>query len=258
MKRHIYLSLIPESLIVSMLPPEEFGNYYAVGSRKRTRGQAIFFEVDPVLLGSAMPGSGLEERCVPHADGTPKRSVYLSVYRVLEQVPLEALKRLYLVTDDGRVLGIDPAAYHPDPAEGLHLYQEICPLTVRVASRLDPVEFGSFITDRSQPISVPKIVFCDLILRQLRTNLESREIGELPYRNIGHLRDCLRELSDQAGKRSKTVERMMRQELLYRTLKSGFFVAEGSRMLFFPMPPKDQLEREYYEWWRSAQNTMSE
>ena len=39
---HFYLSLIPEALIASMLSPEEFGNYYAVGSKKKSRGQAMF------------------------------------------------------------------------------------------------------------------------------------------------------------------------------------------------------------------------
>ncbi len=41
---HLYLSMLPEALIASMLSPEEFGIYYAVGSQKKSRGQAIFFE----------------------------------------------------------------------------------------------------------------------------------------------------------------------------------------------------------------------
>ena len=44
---HLYLSLFPEALIASMLSPEDFGSYYALGSAKKSRGQAIFFEVDP-------------------------------------------------------------------------------------------------------------------------------------------------------------------------------------------------------------------
>jgi len=44
---HLYLSLFPEALIASMLSPEDFGTYYALGSAKKSRGQAIFFEVDP-------------------------------------------------------------------------------------------------------------------------------------------------------------------------------------------------------------------
>ena len=44
---HLYLSLIPEALIASMLTPEEFGVYYSVGTSKKRRGQAMFVELDP-------------------------------------------------------------------------------------------------------------------------------------------------------------------------------------------------------------------
>ena len=47
MKIHLYLSLNPEALIASHLAPEEFGAYLAVGTQKYSRGQAMFFEVDP-------------------------------------------------------------------------------------------------------------------------------------------------------------------------------------------------------------------
>ncbi len=43
---YIYLSITPESLIGSMLPPDEFGAYLATGTKKRNKGQAIFFELD--------------------------------------------------------------------------------------------------------------------------------------------------------------------------------------------------------------------
>jgi len=39
---HIYPSLIPQALIASMLEPEDFGRYYAVGTRVHARGEAIF------------------------------------------------------------------------------------------------------------------------------------------------------------------------------------------------------------------------
>ena len=51
MAKHLYLSMIPEALIASMLTPEEFGVYYAVGSEKKSRGQAIFFEIDLANIG---------------------------------------------------------------------------------------------------------------------------------------------------------------------------------------------------------------
>lgn len=39
---HLYFSLIPEALIASMLPPEQFGQYYATGHKYKSKGQAIF------------------------------------------------------------------------------------------------------------------------------------------------------------------------------------------------------------------------
>ena len=83
MKKYLYLSLTPEALIASMLPPLEFGNYMAVGSRKRTRGQAIFFEIDVDKLTNHFPLELIDKRCVPDETGKPKRSVYLSIYRAL-------------------------------------------------------------------------------------------------------------------------------------------------------------------------------
>ena len=38
---HYYLSLIPQGLIASMLPPEQFGSYYALGSSTHARGEAL-------------------------------------------------------------------------------------------------------------------------------------------------------------------------------------------------------------------------
>ncbi len=256
MEKYLYLSLIPESLIASQLPPEEFGNYYAVGTRKRSRGQAIFFEVEPGFPSEGISWDVMEQRTVPHPDGRLKRSVYLSVYRVLERVPLEALKKLYLVTDDGRVLGLDKAEYLQDATRSLHLYQEFCPMTPRVVSNLAPQEFCKQITNPANSISVPKIVFCELALEKLARDPEATEIGDLPYRNIGHLRDCLRELLTKTDKTTKQVDRALSGEVLYRTVKNGFFVGDGEDMLYYPLPPREQLEREYYEWWRSALTTF--
>lgn len=253
MKKHLYLSLIPESLIASMLGPEDFGNYLAVGTRKRSRGQAIFFEVDMDSLGEEVrEWLDLLDRCEPHPDGKPKRSLYLSIYRVLERIPLAALQRLHLVTDDGRVLSLDPQPCPADDGDELHFYQELCPVTPRVVSSLGPCAFSRFITQDNPTFSLPKIVFCDLILRGLRDNPDVEDIGDLPYLNIGHLRDCLRELRQGEAKRTKTVDRQLRGEILYRTIKSGVFVGEGDTVIQFAMPPKEKLEREYYEWWRSA------
>jgi len=150
-----------------MLPPEEFGHYLAVGANKRTRGQALFFEIDPNFQSDYFDLASIERRCVPHVDGQPKRSVYLSTYRVLENLPIEVFSNLYLTTYDGKVLELQPGDYPEEEPFTLHLYQELSPVPPRVASKLNPRQFMNYVTDQRNPVSFPKVVFAELILNGL-------------------------------------------------------------------------------------------
>jgi len=252
MKQYLYLSLWPEALIASMLPPEQFGNYLAIGTKKRTRGQAMFFEVDSNFDSVYFNLEELKKLCKPHEDGTPKRSKYFSIYRVLEHIPLEYLKNLYLVTDDGRVLELKKGEYRIRQDNKLRLYQQLCPVNSRVASSLKPEEFVKFITNSNNPISVPKIVFVQLGLNDLASDPVNGSDQNLPFPNIQHLRDCLTELKISDEKQTKTVIRFMQGDLLYRTIKNGFFVGDQEHFFFYEFPSIEQLENEYYSWWRSA------
>jgi hypothetical protein len=252
MKTYLYFSVTPEALIASMLPPEEFGNYLATGTKKRTRGQAIFFEIDEGLAGDSIPADFIKKRCVPHPDGSPKRSVYISIYRVLEQLPLNSFKSLYLTTDDGRVLELQKGTYTHNEAPGLHLYQELSPVTPRVASSLDPIDLVKTVTDTNKPISVPKLVFVELKLDELASDPIGGKAEDLPYPNIPHLRDCLISLISGSEKVTKTVIRFFQGDLLYRTCKNGFFVGQGDELLYYHFPEQQELEDKYYTWWRSA------
>ena len=257
MATYLYLSLIPEALVASMLPPDDFGLYYAIGSAKRSRGQAVFFSVDRDAIAHA--GFALDDadaRCVPHEDGSPKTSIYLSIYRVLERIPREALTALHLATDDGRVLTIKPQTYVPDGEARSRLFQEFCPVAPRIVSRLDPAAFADFITDPTHHVNVPRIVFAELTLGNLKNDPDHTDIDNLPYPNIGHLRDCLRELAKGPEASTKTVLRQLTQEVLFRTIRNGFFVGDQTGITSFPMPSRDALEREHLAWWRSAQSTF--
>ncbi len=257
MATYLYLSLIPQALIASMLPPDEFGLYFAVGSAKRSRGQAIFFSVDrDKLKGTPFPLDEIDKRCVPHPDGKPKTSVYISIYRALEFVPRDALTALHLATDDGRVLTLAPSVFEPDEEDRAHLYQELSPVNPRVVSTLDPAEFATFLTNPKNPVNVPRIVFSELTLGNLKADPDSPHIDNLPYPNIGHLRDCLKELKSESGKPTKMVLRQMTQEVLFRTVRNGFFVGDPGGITAFVMPSTDILEREHLAWWRSAQTAF--
>jgi len=167
-------------------------------------------------------------------------------------LPVEALVRLHLTTDDGRTLAIEPAPYTPEEDRPLHLYQEICPVTPRVVSKLNPHDFCKRLTSPDGPVQVPRIVFAGMKLEQLAVDPDSREVDNLPYLNLDHLRDCLRELRHTYAKPNKTVIRSMKQDVLFRTIRGGFYVGDQEAFQYYPMPDKDALETRHYAWWRSA------
>jgi hypothetical protein len=253
-KCYLYLSITPEALIASMLPPEEFGVYYAVGSNKRTQGQAFFFEIDPDMQSDYFNMESIKTRCVPHIDGKPKRSVYLSTYRVLENIPLSAFRNLYLTTADGKVLELTKSEFIPESKPMLHFYQQLCPVTPRVVSKLNPIKFTEWVTDDTNPIYFPKLVFVELILNRLAEDPVTAPVGNLPYTNKDHLRDCLIGLHMGYEKPTKTVNRFYQGDVLYRTVKNGFFVGSKEGYLFYKFPETSELQKFYYPWWRSALN----
>ena len=252
MEINLYLSLTPEALIASMLSPVEFGRYFAVGTKKRTRGQAIFFKLKRNFKSEYLKLDNIDERCVPNSDGSPKRSKYISIYRVLEHVPMSAIENLYLVTDDGRVLELEKGEYVDNENDALHLYQQLGPVKPLVASSLNPQVFCEYLTDTEKPVSVPKLAFVELILNGLANDPENAPLDNIPYQNIDHMRGCLINLQKKPSKPNKTVVRSTQKDILYRTCKNGFFIGDNKTMHYYPMPSKEKLEGEYYAWWKSA------
>ena len=250
MKKYFYFSATPESLIASHLSPLKFGNYLAVGTKKRTKGQAIFFEIDPDKV-DWLPWDYIDKKLVPYEDGEPKRSVFLSIYRVLENLPLNAFLDLYLVTDDGKVLGLQKSDFEMQKEKIAHLYQQVIPNRTRVASRLSPPEFMKFLTDISKPVSSPKLFFVELKLNELAKDPEA-PLNNLPYPNPDHLRDCLIRLQHLPERPTKTVIRNFKGELSFRTVKDGFFIGDQKTFIFYPFPSNEELEDKFYSWWRSA------
>lgn len=252
MTTHLYASLIPESLVASMLPPEEFGTYLAVGTRKRSRGQAIFFDLTGEFASDQFGLSTVAERCVPHADGQPKYSLYLAIYRVLERVPLEVFGSLWLVTPGGHVLELKQGSVPPQFEGKYHLYQEIAPVHPLIASSLAPDDFCRSITDPSKPIWVPKICFVDLELADLSDDPERGRADNLPYEHMKHVRDCLLDVHQDPNKHTKTVDRIHPQEFPYRCIKTGFYLGDQQGLLYYPFPSREELEGKYFSWWRFA------
>ena len=249
---HLYLSLVPEALIASMLGPEEFGTYYAVGSAKKSRRQAMFFEIDPNYRHPEFKIDEAYARCVPHDDGSLKASVYVSVYRVLEHIDFNAIMHLYLSTMDGQTLELSPSNQIPNGGNQLHLYQELVPVTALVASRLKPLDFiEEIVRNPNSVLRLPAVVFTELQLGELAKDPEMGLAGKLSYSNRDHLRQCLTEVKTKFIA-TKMVDRIHSPSVQYRTIKNGIFAGNQTQLRYFAMPSPEEIRSNNYRWFRSA------
>jgi hypothetical protein len=254
MQRYLYLSLIPEALILSQLPPEQFGRYTAIGSKRQIEGPAVFFQVDPQADLSAFRMAAAEARCHPHPDGSPRRSVYVAIWDVLRRVPLSALQRAFLTTPAGHTLGLDPAEWKPEvPGDDNYLYQELGPVYPRVASTLEPRAFCERVTAPEELISLPVVAFIDLKLGGLAFVPERPNQPPMPYQHLEHIRECFRALRQKTDRPTKIVNRGLRPDILFYLVRSGLFVGGGGMLRYFPLPPEEVLETKHHLWWHSAQ-----
>jgi len=252
MKIHYYLVCSRfEALVASQLDAAEFGLYMAVGTQKLTSGRVLFLEIDEAGLDrDHFKLHDIHERCKPHADGSPKRSKYVSVYRAMEFIPLTAYRDLHLTTADGRVLSIAPSDYDPSLEEpGPNLYRELCPLVPLVVSGLSPRDFCLSMTNLENPISVPRLFFADL---RLDRDAKGRLSPNLPYPEPAHLADCIQQLSFDDTKKTKTVSRTPSTPGFFRVIRRGFFVGDQTGIRTYRFPSLDDLEIKHARWWHSA------
>ncbi len=254
MDKHLYFSLIPEALIASQLPPEKFGQYYATGYGYKSKGEALFIELDPTFRDDFFAIDEAWAKCEVHPDGRPKNSVYVATYRVLEHVPVSALGKLYVTTAYGATLDLAQGEGVPTPEPGLHLYKELAPVDSLVVSSEGPRGFYESITvSPTKFVRFPGLFFVELDLGPLASDPDAPEGRDLPYDNIHHLREALHEVSGP-DKITKMVERVQSPEFAYRMVKvgSGFYYGNGRDLVCYPMPSHEQLRQQHPLWWRSA------
>jgi len=254
-KIHLYMLCYRfEALVASHLDPESFGLYMATGTQKNTKGNVLFFEINPDLKSAFFHLDDLASRCAAHEDGSPKRSKYISIYRVLEYLDPADIGRLYLGTADGRVLGLESVIYESSHEDaGPSLYQELCPVSPMVVSALPPAAFVRFMTDPGNPLRLPRLLFADLLLDRDETG---HLAGYLPYSEPAHILDCIRELEHGSHKSTKTVSRSPHVHGFFRTIRRGFFLGDANSLKFYRFPERRVLEIEHAKWWRSATESL--
>jgi hypothetical protein len=257
-QKHLYLILFPnEALVASQLTPEEFGQHYSIGSPRHFGGKVIFAEVDINYRQEYFRIDDYLRITESGIPGRPKRSKFVQSYRVLENIDFAALGKLYLVSTDGGVLGLDRTKEPEDYGDRnrIRLYQEICPLRLLVASSLNPRQFGHYITAETWSKGAPKIFFTQYDIDAEKTvadnEVHAYNMGPLPNVNPTNLPTAVKELQEDPRKKTKTVNLNPNLDYMsYKAIKHGFWFSSALDMIFYRMPNMDELHEKHYSWWR--------
>jgi len=256
--KHLYLILFPnEALVASQLSPEEFGKHYSIGSLRHFTGKVIFAEINIHYRQEYLRIEDALKNTESGIPGRPKRTKFVKSYRVLEHVDFAAIEKLYLVTTDGAVLGLDKSEHPSSYGETsrVRLYQELCPLRLLVASSLDPRQFGHYITKETWSKGAPKIFFTQYDI-DVEATVNSREVrafgaGPLPNVNPTNLPTALKELQADPEKKTKTVSLNPNLDVMsYKAIKHGFWFSREAETVFYQMPSMDELNAKHHSWWR--------
>jgi hypothetical protein len=256
--KHLYMTLYPNNaLIGSHLDPEHFARHYTSGSSRHYSGKVIFAEIDRDFRNDYFPIDEIYSDLVPHEDGRPKATKFVKSYRVLEHVDFSAIQRLYLVTQEGHCLDLEPGEHNvAHEKDKIRLYAEIAPMRMMALSEYDFPSFGGYITDMSLSKSAPKQFYTQLEidLVDFVDEFERNPFAPSPVRNVhpSTLRDGFYELKKYIDKHNKGIALDSNLDAFsFAIIKHGFMFASQNETRFFPMPTLENIEKMNYKFWRT-------
>lgn len=255
---HLYQILSPNpALVASQLEPHSFAKHYTSGSTRYHSGKIVFAEID---LRFRHPFFKIDDglaALVPHRDGRPKATRFISSYRVLEHIDLSAIQRLYLTSAEGFAITLEPAPYEKEHQAGyLRIFVEITPLKMLVLSRCNFPEFGHQITDPNFSKSAPKQFYTqvELNIDDFLKDFEERPTMHSPIGGLhpGKLRDAILEMRTRPEKLGKGLSlASMFDNISYRTIRHGFMFASQNETKYFPMPSDEEIKEMNPRFWRT-------
>jgi len=254
----LYVILHPNhALIGSQLTPDQFARHYTSGSAKHHSGKVIFASIDPTFRNDYFPIDEAMKDVVPHEDGRPKATKFISTYRVLEHVDQEAIDRLYLATQEGYSIELAPGEWEDPYEEGfVRIYAEINPMRMLALSDYDLVGFGKFITWEGNFKSAPRQFYTqlDIDIIELLEEFEQNPFRQSPIQNLhlSTLRDAFYEVKRYTGKHTKglCLDSSL-DNISYRFIRHGFMIATFEKQRFFVMPSLSEIEKNHFKFFRS-------
>lgn len=255
---HLYMVCYPlEALVLSHLDPKDFVYRYCYGSTSFHSGKLIFAEIDINYRNSYFKIDEALERMKPHEDGRPKASKYVSSYRVLEHIEVEAVKTLYLVNPDGSFYPLIPGEYTPLAKESdLHIFSEIAPLSMITLSTYNVLEFGRWFTLENEFLKVPRLLYVELNLDVdgFLNGFEANPFAPPPIEGIhpSKLRDAIMDLRSRPQKYAKglTLDGSLTKQS-FRLIKGGIMLMDAEHQKYFRMPSFEEIEANNLRFYKS-------
>jgi len=258
LKKHLYAVMYPNhALVASQLEPAEFGRYYSVGTARYYSGKMIFIEIDLEFRNDYFEIDKFLELTVPHPDGSPKQTKFISSYRVLEHLDLGSMQSLYAVTVSGETLEIKAQNYETvNDSQRIRIVQELNPIQLLVASTFDHRTLAKHLTSPGNPKGCPKLFFTQIDLDVDSFEKAWREnpfvSSPIPGIHPQKLLEATRDLAADSVPRTKSIGiQSVFGQVSYQQMSHGFFLASGEDLRFYPMPDEDTLRRDHYTWHKS-------
>ncbi|MDQ6982473.1 MAG: hypothetical protein Q9M08_05655 [Mariprofundus sp.] len=255
-QKRLYQILYPNnSLVASQLTPEQFGKHFLIGTARHYEGKIIFTEVDADFRHDFFKIEEGFTGLVPHEDGRPKATKFISSYRVLEHIDLDTVKSLYLVTSNGLTLELTQGKHDKPHQSGLiRTYAQICPTTVLSMTKLNAGEYAQYMTRPSHSKWVPKLFFTqvELPIKQFLKEFEERPFMSPPFPFVhpAKLRDAILELeSSDKGIKGISLNSEM-EKIPYIKIRHGFWLSCDKKSLFFPMPDEETIKKKNYQFYK--------
>jgi len=254
---HLYMICYPNSsLVLSQLSPQDFGARYNYGSASYYVGKLIYAELDINYRNDYFRIDEALSNFHAHSDGSPKATKYISSYRILEHVDIDAVQTLYLANADGTSYPLQPGKYEP-PAQqqDLHVFAEINPVRMLTLSKFTLREFGKWFTDPDNIIAVPRLLFAQVTLDidQFLADFEQNPFNPPPLEGVhpSKLRNAIVDLRRREKKLFKglTLDTSFTKES-YRKIQHGFMLMDAHKEKFFPMPTLHDIELNNLKFWK--------
>jgi hypothetical protein len=259
-EKHLYLVVHPNhSLVASALDPERFIKHYVRESSRYFEGKLVFAELDPAFRHPYFDVGSAYSQLLPHPDGSPKATKFISSYRVLEHIDFAAMGSLYIADESGGFVRLEAAPDGepcPDCAEELRVILEVDPVRFIVLTKLGLLEYGRFATDKANSKGAPSMLYTEL---DLSVDEFMRETEEGPYVSSffpgvhpERLRQGIRELRTAPGKEVKGISLYCPLDRIsYKLLRGGFVFASGESVKFYPLLSLDEVEKRFYKFWKN-------